>query len=419
MKIAFFSSFYGTVTGGAEISVNLLKEGLLQNGINVFLYTTRKGICEENVFYIPRSGFHRKVIVFGSFIIDRLIAWQACKLLKKNIPDVIHAHDIYITPAAYLVAKKLRIPLVVTVRDEQKPRINIFNKKFVCTFPNYIYCKNDDNNLVDCVKCVFSKKSSFFSFGAIISPYRLGRSRTIFRALTKADKVIAISNFIKGQLNIYGIAQEKIEVIYNAAPDWENLSESNKSDIINLFTAGRIDEEKGFQTALSAIKVLVDKGKNVKLIIAGDGSYLNELKKIAIELKIASFVSFVGKRKFAELKNFYFFCDIVLFPTINAEPFGRIAVEALAAGKPIVASAVGGIPEIVIDEKTGFLFSPENFEMMADKIIRLIDSLEMRENMAKAAKERAVQVFNKNILAKKTIELYKKIISKNYETNEF
>jgi len=102
--------------------------------------------------------------------------------------------------------------------------------------------------------------------------------------------------------------------------------------------------------------------------------------------------------------------DVCVFPS-RYEPFGIVLLEAMASGKPVVASKVGGIPFVVEDGKTGLLFERGNVEVLAEKIIMLLRDEELRKRMGEAGRERAKE-FTWDKIAKQTVDLYKEILSK-------
>lgn len=134
------------------------------------------------------------------------------------------------------------------------------------------------------------------------------------------------------------------------------------------------------------------------------------LKKLAEELNIEKKVSFLGFISGAEKYAYYESADIYVHPS-RYEPFGVVLLEAMACGKPIVASKVGGIPFVVEDEETGLLFKSENVEELAEKVILLLRNKELRVKMGKAGRERA-KLFTWERSAEMTVEVYKEVIEK-------
>jgi phosphatidylinositol alpha-1,6-mannosyltransferase len=156
------------------------------------------------------------------------------------------------------------------------------------------------------------------------------------------------------------------------------------------------------------MKKVTESNPNVNLTIAGDGSQKKNLEKQAKKLQLTRYVEFAGKVPFASLSQLYADCDIVVFPSIYAEPFGRVALEAMYFGKPVVASRVGGIPEVVDDKKTGLIVSPDNPKELSDAIITIVRDLQLRQLMGNTGKLAIKEKFDS-----------RKIISQNLCAYEF
>jgi glycosyltransferase involved in cell wall biosynthesis len=120
---------------------------------------------------------------------------------------------------------------------------------------------------------------------------------------------------------------------------------------------------------LRALAALRDRGfSGVRLVVVGDGPEAGRLRDIAVELGVDGFVEFAGFRH--DVERYIASSDIVLGPS-RYEPFGMVAAEAAAAGKPVVASRVGGLREIVVDGETGLLFNPDDHDGLAEKNYRI------------------------------------------------
>jgi glycosyltransferase involved in cell wall biosynthesis len=235
------------------------------------------------------------------------------------------------------------------------------------------------------------------------------RNDTWIRNLHDVDKIIAISKFIKKELEknvIYNIC-----TIYNISPIWtddENVSKSTKDTI--LFTPGRFHDEKGMDISIRVLDIILKSEKNIKLVLLGDGPNKNKLKKLVSRLDLRDYVEFIDRVPFKDVKILYQMSDIVIFCPSYQEPLGRVAIEAGASGKPIVTSNVGGIPEIVIDGKTGFLVKPNSAGEVADKVMRLINNKSLYKEMGINAREHIIKKFDQNKIVSQHINLYKEVI---------
>jgi glycogen synthase len=166
-----------------------------------------------------------------------------------------------------------------------------------------------------------------------------------------ADLVVANSYRTKKQLvDVYGIDPNKIEVIYNGTDLGKFRGAINRGikkpgDKIALFV-GRLTIQKGVWHLLQAARQVVDKDPKVKFVVVGSGPDMPYLVKTAINLGLEKNVIFTGKISEEELVAAYRMCDVFVMPSVN-EPFGIVALEALASGKPVILSKTSGVGEVI------------------------------------------------------------------------
>jgi glycosyltransferase involved in cell wall biosynthesis len=153
-----------------------------------------------------------------------------------------------------------------------------------------------------------------------------------------------------------GISVVQNPVLPHALPAQTHPKTLQKNHPVTLGTAGRLVPYKATVLALLALKELLNNGIDCRLRIAGTGALLQPLKQKAVELGIASQADFAGA--VTHMPAFYDGIDLLLLPSIR-EPLGLVAVEAMASGCPVVATAVDGIPEAVLNGETGFCIQPE------------------------------------------------------------
>lgn len=252
-----------------------------------------------------------------------------------------------------------------------------------------------------------------------------GRLKTnIFILLEKlasrmTDIIITLTNSEKEDYLKYRIAPEhKFTVIYSgvdlnrfmqrASEEAQNfkieLGIPEKSSIVG--TVGRLVPVKGLEFLIKAAKLVIQKFPDTFFILAGDGHLGQNLKKQASELGIEKNIIFLGWRDdVARIISTY---DIFVLPSLN-EGMGRVLVEAMALGKPIVASGIGGIPDLVTHGRNGFLVPPKNPEQLANYIQILLENKEQREKMGQAGKKIAVN-FSKEIMVERIAELYRELM---------
>jgi glycosyltransferase involved in cell wall biosynthesis len=191
-----------------------------------------------------------------------------------------------------------------------------------------------------------------------------------------------------------------MQVVYNGFDfsDYNPMDPATKyekvvknKDRINILIAGTLIPGKGHKDALLAVCLLIKKGWNIKLSIVGTGekSYLVYLKSLATELSISNNIIFHGFTQ--DIDVFYQKAAVTIVCSQN-EAFGRVAVESLAWGTPVVATNSGGVREIIKNNITGFLYEPGDYNLLAEKIEELLIN---QEQYIKFAQEGQLSVLRK------------------------
>ena len=154
-----------------------------------------------------------------------------------------------------------------------------------------------------------------------------------------------------------------------------------------LATVGRLTAVKGQETLIRAIAKCLRQGEKLYLLILGEGELRNDLEALSAELGIAEAVHFLGWRP--DVASVIDACDIFCLPSLN-EGMGKAIVEAITMGKPVVASDVGGIPDLVVPGENGILVPPGDSDALAEAILNLRDHPEMRVRMGEEGKKKAL-----------------------------
>lgn len=151
------------------------------------------------------------------------------------------------------------------------------------------------------------------------------------------------------------------------------------------------------------------------LEFAGDGPELENLKKLTKNLKLENYVRFYGNLSHSKIPSFLVNLDVIVNPSYN-ESFGVAALEASSCEKPVIASNVGGLPEVVLHNKTGFLVEPGDIEDLTTKIFKLYKSTALRRSMGIAGRKFVIDNYDHKICVEKLCELYKKIAMQHKHT---
>jgi len=178
--------------------------------------------------------------------------------------------------------------------------------------------------------------------------------------------------------------------------------------------AGRLAYEKGLDILIEAVSIVRKSIPNVKLMLVGSADPPEMRERLAILAKekgIDDVTVFVGFMPHDKMPYFYAAADVCVLPS-KAEAFGISALEAIATGKPVVASEVGGIPEVVKNGLTGKLVKPEDSRELAEALLELLNDEQEVMKMGYNARRVAEEEFSWKVIAKKTEEVYRKILGK-------
>lgn len=199
--------------------------------------------------------------------------------------------------------------------------------------------------------------------------------------------------------------------IYNALPyhfQCKELPERSFSEPITLGVVSRLEKIKGIDLVIPTFRKVLQEHPNTKLLIVGDGSLKESMMKQAQELHISHSIEWAGKQAPSDLDKYYQKIDILLMPS-RSEGFGLTAIEAMLYGCIVVASNVGGLPEVVKDRVTGLLHISEDTDDMANKTKEILSSPPTAQIYAKQAQTQVKQfTFDKYAIL--INDMYKKIV---------
>ncbi len=231
------------------------------------------------------------------------------------------------------------------------------------------------------------------------------------------EKIVTVSAAVKIFVrDIYSLSDNKLTVIHNGIDTSEQSYDTKleNSDIQNtdlvFLTVARIHKQKGLHDFVKAINIIQHKRKTAKGIIVGDGPLKEEIK--AFIEKLNSNVILTGWLR--DVKPYIKRADVFVLPSLW-EGFGLVIIEAMKEGKPVIASSVGGIPEIVINGKTGILVPPSSPDKLAEAMMTLIQNVELRGKMGIEGQKRVMRDFDAIVMSKKYQKLYHQILFKDSE----
>lgn len=401
MKIVFANKYY-FLKGGAERYLFDLKELLECHGNEVVPFAMQdsrnlktpwekyfvSAVQTERVRFSP-AGLKTAGRMLYSLEARRKFA----SLLDAAKPQLLHVHNIYhqISPSILPEARKRGIPVVMTAHDYKlvAPNYSLYHDGAICE-----RTKPDKYWQAYRHRCI---KGSAAASALAAMEMTLHKALGLYR--DNIDKIIAPSRFMQALLAEYGIPAEKIVHVPHPidATAWRPVFADGKYALY----VGRLSEEKGVETLIRAAVAR----KDIPVHVVGTGPDEARLKALAAALG-ATNVHFRGWMSGGELRQEYANASFIVVPSVWYEVFGLIVLEAYAAGKPVIASQIGGLGELVRDGETGFLTSAGDPEDLAEKMSALWDAPLAATDMGVAARAWVERDFTSDEHLKRILEVY-------------
>ena len=379
--------------GGEDKVVNAEKELLEANGHRVIQYYRHNNEIKD-------YGFFQKIRFFVETIYSQRTCRELDKLIEKQKPDIAHIHNVFplISPSVYYCLKRHNIPVVQTVH----------NYRFLC--PNSLfYTRNaicEKCKAGNTMHCFLNKcyKNNFLLSGLYALTFWIHGKVKTFQ--NKIDIFIALSYFSKDKLTEGCFPKEKIEIEGNFLSQNKTEPDYDKEDYAIFM--GRLSNEKGLITLLNAFR----KMNKIKLKIAGKGGLEKELKMYTIKNNI-SCVEFLGFISGSERLELLQKARFSLIPSQCYDNFPTSALESFSVGTPVIASRIGGLPELIEEGKNGFLFESGDPDDLAEKISYLYENPDKTLEMGKYAHKCIDEKYGHQKHYERLMEIYEKAIEEN------
>ncbi len=296
------------------------------------------------------------------------------KLFSEGLRvDLIHAHDWLVSYAARALKQEFCIPLVATIHATEHGR----NGGIFTDLQRYIH-------------------------------------HLEWQLTVEASQVILCSTYMKREVaELFSLSPDKLHVIANGVdPELlrakEAFETNDGGEQIVLFV-GRLVREKGVQTLIAAAPLIVAACPEARIAILGKGPELEGLQRLTAESGLAETVRFYGFVSDEDRNALLHQASAAVFPSLY-EPFGIVALEAMAAGTPVVVSDVGGLADVVRHGETGLKMIPDDPQSLAAQVIRLLQQPAEARRYAEAATAELVS-YDWNSIARQTTEVYRTVVS--------
>jgi phosphatidyl-myo-inositol dimannoside synthase len=260
----------------------------------------------------------------------------------------------------------------------------------------------------------FAYAYEFLKFGA-----RSLAARLLRRVYGRAVAVVAISNYTRERLITFGVDAEQAVTIYPGTAEARAVSNGALAQLRErlclgdgpvILSVGRFIRRKGHATLVRAMPRILERHPTATLVLVGRGSELAPVTRDAQRLGVRDHVRFPGPVSDEDLATLYTLCDVFALPTGegdggHVEGFGLVFTEAQAYGKPVVAGDSGGVPEAVLDGKTGLLVPPNRPEAAARVVLQLLDDKELAARLGAAGKHRVETELSWSRFAEQLLEI--------------
>jgi len=381
------------IIGGLGRHVYHLSTALSALGVSVHVVTKDHPGAPE---YEESEGVHiHRVVSYPPDIPqDDWVPWTLqfnIALLEKSVSllnelksiNVIHAHDWLVAHAAASLKHAYRIPLVATIHATEYGR-------------HQGHLPGPMNKLIHQVEW-------WLTFESV--------------------RTICCSEYMMEQITtIFELPDDKVDVIPNGI-DIESFRKAPNVDIHRkkfvpagdklVFFVGRLVYEKGVQTVIEAMPIILSKIPNVTFVVAGSGPHMNQLKSLVCTFGLEEKVIFTGHIDSETLCAFYRSADLTVVPSLY-EPFGMVVLESMAMGTPTIVADTGGLSEIVVHEETGLKFEPGSPESLAEAMLRVLTDKELSRRLTNDAIAYLGERYNWERIARRTLDVYRRA-EKEYE----
>lgn len=230
-------------------------------------------------------------------------------------------------------------------------------------------------------------------------------------AICGADRVVAVSHEMVTRLVARGIPSSKVRAVHNAClfePVSDAIHTASCHDTPPVVgVVARLSPEKGVDVGLHVHALVTRRFPDARLFIAGEGPEANTLRGLAERLGIAPAVQWLGYRE--DVSDLYRHMAILLIPS-RSEGLPNVALEAMAHGLPVVAAAVGGIPEVITDGQSGFLAPPGDVETLALRVGQLLGDVNLRQRLGDRGREEVTARFSPAMRIRALTAIYEEVL---------
>ena len=374
MKVLHFIS--GGDTGGAKTHVLTLLPRLREIGVEVQLLCIMEGVFtqEARKLNIPVN------IILQNKRYDMTVIKKIRNFINENNFDIVHCHGARANYIAAFIRKKVNAPMITTLHSDYKLDFkDTWHKQIIYAPINYF-------------------------------------------ALKRFKYILTVTDAFKQMMIKRGFKNDRLFVVYNGINFDEQISFVPKKEFFKKYCleydenkkyvgiAARLNVVKGIDIFLKMAFEICKKNSDVNFIIAGGGDDFERYKNLINENNLSDRIFMIGHIN--DINSFFYAIDVNMLTSLS-ESFPYALLEGARMKKATVSTAVGGIPEMILDGKTGFLVSPDNVSDIATKVIQLISDTKLIEEFGNAFFDRAKENFSDVKMAETHKNIYEQIVKEN------
>lgn len=374
MKVLHLIS--GGDTGGAKTHVLTLLDGLMNIGVDIELLCIMEGVFTQEA---RKLGIKVKVIPQKKRY-DMTVFKKINVYINESNFDLIHCHGARANYIIMFIRHKIKIPILTTLHSDYK-----------LDFKDTWY-----------KQCIFAPINAM--------------------ALRKFNYILTVTNSFKKMLIERGFKESKLYVVYNGINLKKQIDVKSKEEFLKDFEinyekekkyigiAARLQVVKGVQFFLESAKIICEKNKDIKFLIAGSGSEQKSFKNFISHNNLSDRIYMLGH--ISDIDSFYNLIDVNTLTSLS-ESFPYALLEGARMKKATISTDVGGISEMIKDGQTGFLVKKGNINALAERIQQLVEDDNLRKKIGEAFYDDAEKNFSAEKMAQRHKQIYEKIIKEN------
>ncbi|MGE5396169.1 MAG: glycosyltransferase family 4 protein [Chitinophagales bacterium] len=387
MRVAILAwEFPPRVVGGLAMHVYDLSTTMAEMGVDVTVVSCNDGTSPEQeeiqgvhvIRVNPYDLSSRDITSWALQLNVAMLEKVVQKANKEGVFDIVHAHDWMVAYTGRALKYAYQTPLIATIHATEYGRNNGLHNDIQNNISNIEWWLTYEAWKVICC-----------------SGYMIDEVRRVFNL--PSDKLVHIPNGVHpsrirnrkipdGFRNRFALPYEKI-----------------------VYFVGRLVREKGVHVLIDAALKILTYCPDAKFVIAGTGPYEGYLRNKAHDLGLGNKMLFTGYLNDEDRDILYLIADAAVFPSLY-EPFGIVALEAMAAGTPVIVSDSGGLTETVSNNIDGLLCIAGSSNSLADRILEVLHNQVLAKRLSDAAYKKVIEQYDWRIIAGKTIEVYEAVI---------